>query len=245
MMFLSIWSDATKTALSMMEAGMENVRNTQDAMVRQTEIASQFENPWTVKWANGPMPFPVLTFRATDARATREAFHLMADVNLSAWENVAKAYGATPAWMKLPVKAPGEFWAKWFDQFQDGKFDAPFPKYPNAILEALLAKASPVAPANETSGTPAEDFTLESPMDDTAPALLDAPDGEADDLTAIKGIGAKLQKTLNDTGVYHFAQIASWTPENIAWLDEKLSFKGRIYREGWVDQARDILKKAA
>ena len=35
-----------------------------------------------------------------------------------------------------------------------------------------------------------------------------------------------------------FAQIAAWGPEDIADMDGKLSFKGRIERDGWVDQAR-------
>ncbi len=37
-----------------------------------------------------------------------------------------------------------------------------------------------------------------------------------------------------------FAQIAAWTEEDIAAFDEKLSFKGRIEREGWVEQAKAL-----
>ena len=66
--------------------------------------------------------------------------------------------------------------------------------------------------------------------------------GEADDLTLIKGIGEKLSRVLNELGVWHFDQIASWTPENIAWVDEKLAFKGRVQREAWVEQAQGFLK---
>ena len=35
-----------------------------------------------------------------------------------------------------------------------------------------------------------------------------------------------------------FAQIAAWNADDIAAMDEKLSFKGRIEREGWVAQAQ-------
>ena len=47
-----------------------------------------------------------------------------------------------------------------------------------------------------------------------------------------------LEKKLHAAGVTSFAQIAGWTPEDVAAMDEKLSFKGRIDRDGWIEQAR-------
>lgn len=71
------------------------------------------------------------------------------------------------------------------------------------------------------------------------PTFLAAPDrGAPDDLTKIKGVGAKLEKTLNDLGVYYFAQIAAWTDEQVAEVDEHLQFPGRIERDDWRSQAR-------
>ncbi len=63
-----------------------------------------------------------------------------------------------------------------------------------------------------------------------------APD--ADDLTLLKGVGPKLAEKLADAGVTSFAQIAAWTPAEVARMDDKLSFKGRIDRDGWVEQAK-------
>ncbi|MXQ07823.1 50S ribosomal protein L21 [Alphaproteobacteria bacterium GH1-50] len=60
----------------------------------------------------------------------------------------------------------------------------------------------------------------------------------ADDLKKLSGVGPALEKKLNDAGVTTFAQIASWTEADVAEFDEKLSFKGRIEREGWVEQAK-------
>lgn len=61
----------------------------------------------------------------------------------------------------------------------------------------------------------------------------------ADDLKQIKGVGPKLEKLLNSMGFFHFDQIAKWTGAEIAWVDENLEgFKGRVSRDGWVDQAR-------
>ncbi|MEM0942863.1 MAG: hypothetical protein AAGI70_02850, partial [Pseudomonadota bacterium] len=58
----------------------------------------------------------------------------------------------------------------------------------------------------------------------------------------IKGIGPKLEEMLHGLGVYHFDQIASWTPREIAWVDHHLEgFKGRIERDDWVAQAKDLL----
>ena len=73
------------------------------------------------------------------------------------------------------------------------------------------------------------------------PMALDGPvNGEGDDLTAIGGIGPKIQEVLNGFGVYHYDQIAAWTPENVAWVDDHLAFEGRIEREQWVQQAEAL-----
>ncbi|MEQ9055633.1 MAG: 50S ribosomal protein L21, partial [Roseovarius confluentis] len=56
------------------------------------------------------------------------------------------------------------------------------------------------------------------------------------------GVGPALEKKLQEAGVTTFAQIAAWTADDIAEMDEKLSFKGRIEREGWVAQAKELVK---
>lgn len=65
----------------------------------------------------------------------------------------------------------------------------------------------------------------------------------ADDLKKLSGVGPALEKKLNEAGVTTFAQIAAWTEEDVAAMDEKLSFKGRIEREGWIDQAKELAGK--
>lgn len=74
------------------------------------------------------------------------------------------------------------------------------------------------------------------------PLLLLAPrDGKADDLKLIKGIGPALEKLLNEVGVWHYDQIASWKARDIAAVDSKMpTFKGRITRDEWVKQARAL-----
>lgn len=72
------------------------------------------------------------------------------------------------------------------------------------------------------------------------PELTTARDGVADDLKRIKGIGPKIEQTLNGLGIWHFDQIAAWSEEQKLWVNGYLQFSGRIDREGWIEQARDL-----
>lgn len=72
------------------------------------------------------------------------------------------------------------------------------------------------------------------------PAKLDVPADEQDDLKRIKGIGPKNEDALNELGIFKFEQIAEWTPENIDWVEDFLSFPGRIEREEWINQAKQL-----
>lgn len=100
-----------------------------------------------------------------------------------------------------------------------GSVDGPAPALSNAV--------APAADAGAVSGARPSN-------------LLDAAQGEADDLTKISGVGPKLNGVLNENGVFHFWQIAEWGPAEIAYMDDKLSFKGRIERDGWIDQAKQF-----
>ncbi|MFZ9020161.1 MAG: 50S ribosomal protein L21 [Paracoccaceae bacterium] len=80
-----------------------------------------------------------------------------------------------------------------------------------------------------------------APKAKAAPA---AASGEGDDLTQLSGVGPALLKKLNAAGITTFAQIAAWTEADVAEFDEKLSFKGRIEREGWIAQAKELASKS-
>ena len=71
------------------------------------------------------------------------------------------------------------------------------------------------------------------------PTFLDAPRGAPDDLRMLKGVGEKLSAKLNTIGIFHFHQIANWTPDEIRMVDSKLEqFRGRIERDQWIEQAK-------
>lgn len=76
-----------------------------------------------------------------------------------------------------------------------------------------------------------------------APKKPAAKSGAKDDLKQLSGVGPALEKKLNENGVTTFAQVAGWKKADIADMDGKLSFKGRIERENWVAQAKELAKK--
>ena len=101
------------------------------------------------------------------------------------------------------------------------------PKEKNPDVEAESGHPAPVSsPAGEMAPG-------------TKPAGIKTARGTgADDLKKIKGIGPKLERMLNDMGIYHYDQIAGWGPDEVAWVDQNLKgFKGRASRDKWVAQA--------
>jgi NADH-quinone oxidoreductase subunit E len=74
------------------------------------------------------------------------------------------------------------------------------------------------------------------------PELLSAPrGGKGDDLGLIWGVAEKLAEKLNKMGIWHFDQIAKWTPANVAWFEKEVpGFKGRVARDKWIEQCTKL-----
>jgi large subunit ribosomal protein L15 len=122
-------------------------------------------------------------------------------------------------------------------------------KTPAPKPAAKPAKAEAPAEPKAKAQSAAEDEKAagegeEKELEGTRPAGLDAPKGKPDDLKKIGGVGPKLEGALNELGVYHYWQIAEFTPENVAWVDGYLSFKGRIDRDDWIGQAKALAAEA-
>lgn len=63
-----------------------------------------------------------------------------------------------------------------------------------------------------------------------------------DDLKSIRGVGKVMEQLLHEQGIYKYRQIASWTEHDIEEVSVRLdAFRGRIERDGWVEQARQLL----
>lgn len=72
------------------------------------------------------------------------------------------------------------------------------------------------------------------------PVLPAARNGAPDDLTLIESVSLLQQTTFYSLGIFHFDQIAAWTEENVAWVDQYLRLQGRIGEEEWLEQAREL-----
>ncbi len=80
---------------------------------------------------------------------------------------------------------------------------------------------------------------------ETRPAKATATTLAPDDILAIKGIGPINKQKLNDHGIYRFDQIAAWKKADIKAVEAYLEFDGRIEREDWIGQAKQLAKAAA
>ncbi|HEX8445226.1 MAG TPA: hypothetical protein VF649_01315 [Sphingomonas sp.] len=73
---------------------------------------------------------------------------------------------------------------------------------------------------------------------DVPPPLPEAV-GDPDVLTTLKGLGPKAAAQLNLLGITRFDQLASLDAAQQAAIDDRMgTFKGRIHKDRWVDQAR-------
>jgi poly(3-hydroxybutyrate) depolymerase len=114
-----------------------------------------------------------------------------------------------------------------------------------AAKPAEAAKPA-AAPKAEAKPAPAAVETTPAPKaDPLAEILLAKPQGVADNLKAITGVGPKLEKVLNEAGIFHFWQIAGLTGPQIEALDDRLDFRGRIARDNWIEQARKLAETVA
>jgi len=110
-----------------------------------------------------------------------------------------------------------------------------------AAVEAPVEEALAAAPAPAAEEANAEVAKEAAVEEDTSP-LFDTPEGEPDDLKKISGVGPVLEGKLHALGITKYAQVAAFTPEQIAQVDERLSFKGRIERDEWLKQAAELAK---
>ena len=82
--------------------------------------------------------------------------------------------------------------------------------------------------------------------DPTRGVIYQRRPAEVDDLKLIAGIAEKLELKLHEQGVYTFEQIMLWDDAAVAEFSTRLkTFKDRIQRNNWVDQARFLYDQKA
>ncbi|MEM1150986.1 MAG: 50S ribosomal protein L21, partial [Pseudomonadota bacterium] len=111
-----------------------------------------------------------------------------------------------------------------------------------AKKKAAPKKDAPKADTPKAETKPAAKTADTASMD--ARGRLSGPQGEADDLKKIKGVGKVLEGKLNDAGIFHFWQVAALSGEQIKELEEEMSFPGRVERDNWVEQAGELANEA-
>ncbi len=113
----------------------------------------------------------------------------------------------------------------------DAESDSEASEAPDSEPEAPEADSEEVHPSE----------AMLAELEGEQPEQLEKPENGGDDLTAITGIGPRIGEVLNELGIFTYAQIAGWTPENETWIENHLSFKGRVSRENWVEQAKALM----
>ena len=150
--------------------------------------------------------------------------------------STAKPADAAPAAPKeAPKQAPEQARKKPAPKKAAPKKAAP--KSSSAQASSAKSSTAKSRAAKSSAAKPADSG------DKGRPTALSAPrDGQADDLKQISGVGPKLEEKLNSLGIYHFDQIAAWKKAEVDWVDNYLSFKGRITRDKWIAQAKKLAK---
>jgi predicted flap endonuclease-1-like 5' DNA nuclease len=117
-------------------------------------------------------------------------------------------------------------------------------RYLEARVRHLEQRSSAPAPITPPAAAAEPVAAREPEVPAERPPLLAAPrDGAPDDLTLIEGVSPLQQSTLNSLGVYHFDQIAAWSPAHVAWIDRYLRLRGRIGEQEWIEQAADLTRE--
>lgn len=100
--------------------------------------------------------------------------------------------------------------------------------------KAMAAKPAPAAPSvKETAKVLSFETAAKAKYSKASPA-------KPQDLKVISGIGPKLETLLNKLGIITLAQIASWTADEAAKIDQDLQLNGRVLRDDWRGQAKQM-----
>ncbi|MGQ0533831.1 MAG: hypothetical protein ACT4OF_14250 [Caulobacteraceae bacterium] len=178
------------------------------------------------------------------AAAPREPFAADADVDmLLRWRmlylerRVTHLQGGSASQIVAPVMAEAapdpDRW-KWRARYLEARVRHLEQRPVQAVAPSTVEEPPAVAPELPRPVTPNRRSK--------PPVLANARNGAPDDLTLIEGVSLLQQTTLHALGVFHFDQIAAWTEEHVAWVDQYLRLQGRIEEEEWVEQAADLAR---
>jgi large subunit ribosomal protein L21 len=125
--------------------------------------------------------------------------------------------------------------------------DGAKPSKPSKPAKQARSRSTADAPVSQGSPSPATSSKATSPAPEVAAAspAISVPAqavGDSSNLSLISGIGSTTEKKLRAAGVQTWNDIAGWSEADVARLDEELTLRGRITREEWIAQARELLE---
>ena len=124
-----------------------------------------------------------------------------------------------------------------------GRVATPRPIVPNGMhADSRRTGNGKLGDGTSAAATGKNSSGASSPHANRPFALLSAPEGgKADDLSLISGVADKTEQVLNELGIYHFWQIANMTDAEAEKVEHDIKFHGRITREEWREQARELM----
>jgi predicted flap endonuclease-1-like 5' DNA nuclease len=149
---------------------------------------------------------------------------LAASIEQAAREKAGATKGPVTA-VAVPPQPRQSAWTARPDPIPAAMFDPDPPVLPSAALE-------------DTIDPP----PLEGHLAFGRPPGLSAPRaGGRDDLKLIYGIGPRIERGLNELGIFHYDQIAAWNRRTVVWVENQFSLRGKVTRERWVEQAKALM----
>ena len=113
-----------------------------------------------------------------------------------------------------------------------------------SAIAAVVEPASKTKTAKPAAAKATEAKSAAAKATEAKPAAPKAGKAAAGgDLKKLSGVGPALEKKLIAAGVTSLEQVAAWSEADVTKIDEELSFKGRIEREGWIAQAKELTAK--
>ena len=182
-----------------------------ETLVKQ---ALQTETAWVEQWAGKAAGGPPGT------------------VNLvSTWGRQME--GLLRQWLSIQA----QLWDEFFEVLRHGGI-ALAPTTFDSDTEAAAVKAAPEHTTAKRVSSTAAPAAPQAATETVAP--LRAPATEPDDLTLISGIGAATAQKLQAAGIVSYRQLATLGGEQIERLEVTIKRPGRIRRDRWIEQAREL-----
>lgn len=215
---LGMYTQMVGTMLGAMTGAMEAAEKMKDATEKSDAPFGMMFNPLTFEWSdvNAADPAPSKPKKAKKTPAPKPE----------------KVEAKAPTTKAKPSVQPAQEQPEPEAIIEATPVTAPEPEVAK-LDEAVEAAAATVAAPPIVTEIMPEDFKR--------PKKIEKP-ASPDDLKLISGVGPKLEQVLNGMGVWTFAQIAGWSAEEIAYVDDYLQFKGRINRDEWLKQAAELEK---